>query len=156
MAETEAYMLQRDQDESDRLNKQSKFLRALFNNFVIHPSVPRHNLHAVADVGTGTGIWLEEARQELGHGANGESVQYVGFDISGDQFPDSKTSGLEFVVHDAVTPFPAQYHEKFDLVHLRFLSYAIKANQLQDCVDSVSRLIRKLALPIIMTYFALR
>ena len=31
------YMLQRDYEESNRLNEQSKFLRALFNNFLIHP-----------------------------------------------------------------------------------------------------------------------
>ena len=155
MAEGEVYMLQRDQDESIRLNKQSRLLHALFNKSAIHPSIPRDTIHAIADVGTGTGIWLEEVQHELEHARGGESMQYVGFDISEDLFPNLNDTLLEYVVHDAVTPFPEKYHERFDLVHLRFLSYGIKESQLEDCVDSVSKLIRKLALSIIILYSTL-
>ena len=57
-------MLQRD-EESKRLNALSKFLRALFYGHLIHPSIPRHELRAVADVGTGTGVWVDDVQQEL-------------------------------------------------------------------------------------------
>ncbi len=143
MSRAEAYMLQRDHEESDRLNKQSKFLHALFDHCILHPSIPRKGLHAIADVGTGTGVWMEEVQQELNSTLRGQSVQLVGFDVSEDQFPDQKRSDLEYRVHDAVNPFPARYHNTFDLVHVRFLSYGIKAHQLEAFVDSVSQIVRE-------------
>lgn len=143
MGQIEVYMLARNLEESGRLNQQSKFLRALFKDSSFHPSIPRGSLHAIADVGTGTGIWLEEVRRELEDTQDRKAVQYIGFDISPDQFPSHKHPALEYVVHDAVTSFPEQYHERFDLVHLRFLSYGIRENQLEDCVNSVSQIIRE-------------
>ena len=128
----EVYMLQRGHEESNRLNEQSKLLRGLFDNLLIHPSIPRDELREIADVGTGTGVWIDEVQQELQPTFDGQNVQFIGFDISDAQFPRKKRAGQgqDFFVHDAVQAFPAQYHHKFDLVHIRFLSYAIKANQL--------------------------
>jgi SAM-dependent methyltransferase len=137
-----SYMLQRDEEESRRLNAQSKFLQALFHGHLIHPSIPRHELRAVADVGTGTGVWLEEVQQELDATSGGQTVQLTGFDVSGDQFPRQKRPGVEFLVHDAVQPFPIEYHNRFDLVHLRFLSYGIQADRLESFVDSVLQILR--------------
>lgn len=65
MATDEAYMLSRDQDESKRLDIQHMFMRQLAHGSPIQPSIPRSDLRAVADVATGTGIWLREAAQEL-------------------------------------------------------------------------------------------
>lgn len=143
MGEKEVYMLQRDQEESNRLNEQSKFLRALFNNSLLHSSIPRDGLYNIADVGTGTGVWMDEAQQELDPMLSGTTVQFFGFDISDTQFPRKKRTGQQFLVHDAVQPFPTQYRDRFDLIHVRFLSYGIKANQLENFVDSVLQILRE-------------
>jgi len=143
MGEPRVYMLERDHAESIRLEKQSSFLHALFHRRLLHPSIPRDKLHAIADVGTGTGVWMRELQQELDSTTGDHSVQFVGFDISDDQFPVQKPSNHAYLVHDAARPFPQKYHNKFDLVHVRFLSYGIKAHQLEDFVDSIAQIIRE-------------
>ena len=157
----EAYMLQRNPTESTRLNAQHTFFLALAHNQLIHPSIPRQNLRAIADVGTGTGIWLRETAQELvddtqpfhDRSASGGSAvhdhEFVGFDISPSQFPhpdDKAVQGnaqVDLVVHDITDPFPPQYHGKFDLVHARFLTYAIKAADLVRVVENIVQILRK-------------
>jgi hypothetical protein len=143
MGENKVYMLERDQVESNRLEEQSSFLHALFHRRLLHSSIPRDKLHAVADVGTGTGVWMREVQQELDSKPGDQSVQFVGVDVSDDQFPIQRPVNHEYLVHDAVRPFPQEYHTRFDLVHVRFLSYGIKAHQLEDFVDSVSQIVRE-------------
>ena len=153
----EAYMLRRNPTESTRLNTQHAFFLALAHNQLIHPSIPRQNLRAIADVGTGTGVWLRETAREVVDGdkytgqSSASGYEFVGFDISPSQFPDldDEEGGvpgnghIDFVVHDITSPFPPQYHHKFDLVHLRFLTYAIKAADLGRVVENIVQILRK-------------
>lgn len=142
MADCEAYMLQRNPEESRRLDTQHEFLRALAHGELIHPSVPHERLRAVADVATGTGVWLRETLRELTFGqSDPRGVDFVGFDISPSQFPDEKVPGIEFFVHDVTESFPHQYHARFDLVHVRCLSYAIKAQDLMTVVENVVQIL---------------
>ena len=143
MVEKAANIEKRNPEEIERLNAQSHFLRAFHNGHLIHPSIPRDGLQAIADIGTGTGVWMEEVQQEFATTNVGRNVQFTGFDISWTLFPDQNRPGQTFVVHDAVQPFPDEYHETFDLVHIRFLSYGIKADQLEDFVESVSEILRE-------------
>ena len=138
MANHEAYMLQRNPEESSRLDTQHTFLRALAHGELIHPSIPRESLRAVADVRAGTGVWLQETAQELENTQDRlGGVEYIGFDISPSQFPRNKVPGIDYLVHDVNEPFPHRYHSKFDLVHVRFLSYAISAPGLLKVVENV-------------------
>ena len=141
MATDEAYMLSRDHDESQRLDAQHHFCRALAHGHLIQPSILESGLRDVADVGCGTGIWLREAAQELA--TQNDRVDFTGFDISAQQFPKDRIHGVDFVVHDAVEPFPLQYHEKYDLVQVRLLSYALKAQDLQNAVENIVSILRK-------------
>ena len=142
MADSEAYMLQRNPEESRRLDTQHVFLRALAHGELIHPSVPRQRLRAVADVATGTGVWLQDTFRELTCGQNDpKGVEFVGFDISPSQFPDEKVPGIDFFVHDVTEAFPPQYHAKFDLVHVRLLSYAIKAQHFMTVVENIVQIL---------------
>ena len=134
-------MLSRDHEESERLDAQHHFARALAHGHLIQPSIPRSNLQTIADVGTGTGVWLREAARELA--TPDKPVEFVGFDISALQFPQDDVRGVEFVVHDIVRSFPPQYHGRFDLVHVRFLTYALKAQDLEKAVENVVQIIRE-------------
>ena len=134
-------MLPRDRNETERLEVQHQFLLALAHGHLVHPLVPRKTLQRIADVGTGTGIWLRELTK-----AQGElhpDPEFVGFDISKEQFPPIKAASQEFVVHDMTTAFPNKYLEFFDLVNVRLLSYALKAHDLKQAVENVVRIIRE-------------
>ncbi|KAL8830073.1 MAG: hypothetical protein Q9191_001645 [Dirinaria sp. TL-2023a] len=143
-ANDEAYMLQRDHEESMRLNTQHQFMRALSNGHLIHPSIPLHGVQAIADVGTGTGMWLRDtASQMLSSERATQSIEFWGFDISAQQFPPEESPGTKFQVHNIVDSFPPQFHEKFDVVHVRLLSYAIKAKDLEKVVDNIVQILHQ-------------
>ena len=140
MATEEAYMLNRNHEESRRLDAQHHFSRELAHGHLIQPSIPQSGLRSIADIGTGTGIWLREAAQELA--TPNEQIEFIGFDISVQQFPKDSIQGVDFVMHDVVEPFPQEYHEKFDLVHVRLLSYALKEKDLDKAVENIIQILR--------------
>lgn len=137
-------MLPRDRTETERLEIQHKFLIAMVNGHLVHPSIPRKALQSVADVGTGTGAWLRDLANELDQEAESK---LIGFDISGQQFPPDPLPNQDFVVHDMTTPFPTKYLGHFHLVNVRLLSYALKAQDLEQSVRNVVAIMRKLNLP---------
>ena len=149
MAESETYMFDRGKGESRRLDFQHGFFRHLTHGSLLHPCIPLNEVHAVADVGTGTGVWIQDLAQSL-QVVPGSTHQcrkkheFVGFDISPDQFPAANTllSGQTFVVHDITARFPEEYHGKFDVVHIRFLNYALKQQDLKAALENVTEMLR--------------
>ena len=65
----------------------------------------------------------------------------MGFDISSAKFRISDETGVEFVTHDMTTPFPPEYHGKFDVVHLRLLVVAIREDDVSSVVENVMQLL---------------
>lgn len=76
---------------------------------------------AIADIATGTAIWLVEVAEKF------PGVQCYGFDISDAQFPpkDRLPSNVALSVADAKKQFPSEFHGKFDAIQIRFLYYAL-------------------------------
>ncbi len=139
-------MLRRDEKESKRLDFQHQFMRALGHGNILHPSIPRHNIRAVADMATGTGLWLNDMAKELqAHKNHREKMDLVGFDISAEQFPTNgdRLAEVDFVVHDITTPFPEQYQGRFDVVNMRFLVYALNETDLPKAIENVAESLRK-------------
>ncbi len=147
MASDDGYMLQRDSHESKRLNTQHEFMVSMSNGHLIHPSISCKCLQAVADVATGTGIWLRDvaASPTFSSQSDANKTEFVGFDISPKQFPSAAelSSSINFVTHDMTEPFPLKYHEKFDLVSVRLLSYVIKAVDLEKIVRHILEISRE-------------
>ena len=146
MSSTSHYMLKRDKNESKRLDFQHEFMRALGHGTILHQSIPRKNIRAIADMGTGTGVWLNDMAEEFqAHKEQETLLDLVGFDISAEQFPsrEDRLPEVDFVVHDMTIRFPEQYRGRFDVVNMRFLVYALKEVDLQKAVDNVAETLRK-------------
>ncbi|KAL4762233.1 class I SAM-dependent methyltransferase [Aspergillus foveolatus] len=136
----EIYPLGRDEAESRRLNEQHKLLID-FTEGLIDRSVPLEKITAVADVATGTGIWLWDARKLLVDRA-GESPRYFhGFDISPVQFP-SAAEGIDFTVHDIFKPFPVEHRNRYDLVNVRLLVSAITESDYEKAVQNLITILK--------------
>lgn len=124
-----------------RPNSHHVFLWALAHKHLIHPSIDQSKLRTIADIGTGTGVWLQEVAKE----SSQNPTDLVGFDISSDQFPASENQTtlrrVRYVTHDIVQRFPAEYYGYFDLVHVRLLTYAIKEFDVQRAVENVVEII---------------
>ncbi|CAG8348969.1 unnamed protein product [Penicillium salamii] len=132
------YLLGRDEEETKRLNDQHRFLVAVSGHH-IHPSIPKENLTAIADLGTGTGIWLEDVAQTLPG-----SVHLHGFDISSAQFPSHRNHQrpISLSVHDVLHPFPVEHHSRYDLVHIRLLTAGLKKNDYATVLANARALLK--------------
>ncbi|KAG4034025.1 hypothetical protein MFRU_003g00040 [Monilinia fructicola] len=143
ISEQELYLLnRRDEEEKDRLDQQSNAIRIVRHGHVLDPKIPKQNISRVADIATGTGIWLREMMGELANEGYSSPVETVGFDISAEQFPKSSAPGNKFVVWDMTTSFPEEYHNSFDVVHIRLVILAIKAEQIKDVVKNLVELLK--------------
>ncbi|KAL3490990.1 hypothetical protein BJX62DRAFT_237594 [Aspergillus germanicus] len=144
-ASPEIYPLARDEAESARLNAQHKLLVDIVGGS-IDKSIPLENITSVADVGTGTGIWLLDAKKHLtthSLSPNPNSYTLHGFDISAAQFlPSPETHGLSLSVHDILRPFPIEHRDKYDLVHVRMLVSALKVEEYEVAVRNLVEILK--------------
>ncbi|KAK0749008.1 S-adenosyl-L-methionine-dependent methyltransferase [Schizothecium vesticola] len=108
----------------DRLNEQHHITTATLG-FLLHPHIPPPpppgTPYKIADIGTGTGIFLLSLAPTLP-----PSTHLIGFDITPSSFPPlaSHPPNITFTTHDMLTPFPPSHLSTFDVVTARFLSSA--------------------------------
>ncbi|KAH7371769.1 hypothetical protein BKA64DRAFT_689469 [Cadophora sp. MPI-SDFR-AT-0126] len=144
-SEETSYLLNKNKTatESKRLNIQHHFINAFGPPEQIHPSIPKDQIIRVADIATGTGIWLEHLSAILSKTPlSGDSPrQYVGFDISRDFFPSSYDSSFRYVQHNVLRSFPEEHLGKYDLVHVRLLIAALKEDEIPIALENVLELL---------------
>ena len=90
--------------------------------FLVHPNIPLSSpTLKIADIGTGTGIWLLDVAKSLP-----PTCQLIGFDVSPSAFPPTQTlpPNVSFQTQDMLLPFPASEIGTFDVVAVRFVSVA--------------------------------
>ena len=140
--------LHSDISETERLRIQHEHMRDVWcGGKLLHSSIPSDipRTGTVADVGTGSGIWLLDLAQqgpETGSLQSGGLTRYVGFDISAARFPESTNPHITFLEHDATQAFPECYHGYFDFIHVRLLVYAIPAAQLSRVVANIAQILK--------------
>ncbi|OKL60837.1 hypothetical protein UA08_03756 [Talaromyces atroroseus] len=119
------YALPRGLYPSARLNFQFYLWQEALG-FIVHPSVDlaKPDLK-VADVATGTGIWLNELSKYVP-----SSAQLDGFDLSTDQFPHISClpSNVRLQIWDATQEPPESMVGVYDVVHIRLIEFAIEDN----------------------------
>ena len=92
----------------------------------------------VADIGTGTGDWLLQVETILPVGSI-----FHGFDITETQFqhvPEGSQVSLQ--IHDMLLPFPDTELGQYDVVHARFLMYALKSHEWAKVTDNLVMLLK--------------
>lgn len=109
--------------------------------FLIHPIIAARlpTPARIADVGTGTGIFLTDLASRLP-----AACRFEGFDISDAQFPprQSLPSNVSLGILDAKQPFPNHMHGAIDLVCLRLLVAAVEKYEWEGMVKNVLQLIK--------------
>ncbi|KAJ0418714.1 S-adenosyl-L-methionine-dependent methyltransferase [Aspergillus carlsbadensis] len=141
MSETvERYPLGRDTAESQRLNEQHRLLIDIVDG-AIDSSIPLDRISSVADVATGTGVWLWDAQQALSKVADNSPRCFHGFDISSAQFP-AAPERVELSLHDVLTPFPPEHQGRYDLVHVRLLVTALGESDFEIAVRNLSSILK--------------
>ncbi|KAL2042758.1 hypothetical protein N7G274_004517 [Stereocaulon virgatum] len=124
-SEGDGYYLGRDYVSSSRLNLMHYLWKDVLG-YSIHPDIPVQDSEdfRIADVGTGTGIWLIDLSRQL------HSARLDGFDISTDQFPPKQWLPENMSLHtlDILKPIPEEFKGKYDVVHARLLLPLVKNN----------------------------
>ena len=131
-------MLRSSLTECSRLIAQHDWLKELVG-CNIHPSisVDAPNLR-IADVATGTAIWLLDLAQTLP-----SETEFVGFDISTQQFPspDERPENVSLHEQSVLNPFPEKYHGYFDVVAVRLITAGLRASDWETAVENITKLL---------------
>jgi hypothetical protein len=94
---------------------------------------------AVADVGTGTGVWLRDFAPEA-H----QDSRLDGFDMDGSKFfsTDDLPSNVKLSLWNVFEPVPEGLVGQYDLVHVRLLMVALKAGDWVPVARNLQSLLR--------------
>ncbi|KAI1371658.1 S-adenosyl-L-methionine-dependent methyltransferase [Hypoxylon crocopeplum] len=128
--------------EVHRLNEQFEIFTENIG-YILHPSItsvllPAPSTPHIADIGTGTGIFLVRLHQTY------PSAVLDGFDISSTLYPppESLPPNVTLAIRDVKQPFPEEMHGKYDVVHLRLLVTAMLPEEWEPTVRNVSTLLK--------------
>ncbi|KAI5921202.1 S-adenosyl-L-methionine-dependent methyltransferase [Camillea tinctor] len=93
----------------------------------------------IADVGTGTGIWLTDIAAVLP-----PSAQLDGLDISFDAAPPSSwlPPNVRLQHWDVTEDVPDDLAEKFDIVNIRHFCFVFKNGDIQSVLKNLARLLK--------------
>ncbi|KFZ09187.1 hypothetical protein V501_05678 [Pseudogymnoascus sp. VKM F-4519 (FW-2642)] len=120
----EDYVLGRDLYGSVRLDAQH-LLWTLHNGYTLNPKIPISPGMKIAEIGTGTGLWLLDLAEHLP-----KTIQLDGYDISSSQYPSEAVlaDNISLNVLDAFGDVPPHLAGKYDVVHLRFWCCVVKGD----------------------------
>ncbi|KAK5993522.1 N-methyltransferase tcpN [Cladobotryum mycophilum] len=112
----------------------------LYNGYALDPEIPVSPHMRIAEIGTGTAVWLLDVASELP-----ETVQLDGYDISGDQFPHQSQlpANVTLGTMDAFGPMPPQLIEQYDVVHMRYFAPVVKDNDPSVVIKNVVKLLTR-------------
>ncbi|KAF4964598.1 hypothetical protein FSARC_7504 [Fusarium sarcochroum] len=94
---------------------------------------------AIADVGAGTGVWLRDFAPEVSSDA-----RLDGYDIDESKFLPSENlpSNVKLYFGDVFKPFPQELIGQYDLVHVRLLMVALKADEWEPAARNLKTLLK--------------
>ncbi|OTA84585.1 hypothetical protein M434DRAFT_400421 [Hypoxylon sp. CO27-5] len=119
----DGYPLSRDFVDFNRLNLQHYLWKEIFG-YALHPKISRDRKSLrIADVGTGTGIWLRDLASQLD-----ASAELLGLDTDITQTGPSEwlPGNMSLREWSVLTDVPDDLVAKFDIVHLRLFCWVIE------------------------------
>ncbi|KAH6646055.1 S-adenosyl-L-methionine-dependent methyltransferase [Truncatella angustata] len=105
----------------------------------IRDHLERVNNPRVADVGTGTGVFLRSLAERLP-----ATARLDGFDPDTSKFPDPSTlpPNIKLEYGDALAPFPKELVGSYDLVHLRLQFFSWQKDGWPKVVENMMNLLK--------------
>ncbi|KAF7322479.1 ATP-dependent DNA helicase [Mycena chlorophos] len=130
------YVMPADDPEKQRLDRQHRLFKDLLNGRILLAPVQLEEGDAVLETGTGTGAWLVELASSVD-----PSVQMVGVDIEPRLFPVEAPKNISFHMN-TVLNLPAEWTNKFTLVHQRLLMVALRTVEWPQALREMHRVLR--------------
>ena len=139
MASNDQYVLDRSYSAASRLNFQFYLWKNTLN-FNLHPSIPAPKEGArIADVATGTGIWLLDLAKEVP-----ATVRMDGMDITLSQAPPKQwlPAQVSMTVWNIFEDVPEAFVGKFDIVHIRLILLVIPNNDATPVIRRLAKMLK--------------
>ncbi|RYP89415.1 hypothetical protein DL769_000066 [Monosporascus sp. CRB-8-3] len=133
------YVFTRDYIDNNRINLQHYLWVELFG-YLTHPKIPTSDPDLrIADIGTGTGIWLTDLEARLPN-----SVQLDALDVSFAATPPPKwiPSNVTLRYWDVKADVPEDLVGVYDIVHIRNFAFVLTNNDVQRVTESFVRMLR--------------
>ncbi|KAI1325558.1 S-adenosyl-L-methionine-dependent methyltransferase [Xylariaceae sp. FL0255] len=133
------YVFTRDFVDNNRINLQHYQWVQLFG-YHIHPDIPIVGpQHRIADVGTGTGVWLADISTRLP-----ASVQLDGLDISFKATPPPQwlPSNISLLEWDIKQPVPDHLIGQYDIVHIRLFIFVLLNEEVSGILAKLFKLLK--------------
>ncbi|KAF2758444.1 S-adenosyl-L-methionine-dependent methyltransferase [Pseudovirgaria hyperparasitica] len=135
----DTYGLQRNTPSSIRLNAQHYIWKdAVGGNLHSRIAVNNASTTRVADIGTGTGIWMHDMKREY------PAIQIDGFDISLEQAPHPAWLPPDIRLHklDVTKAIPDEFCEQFDIIHLRLFLAVVQDNDASPIIRNLISMLK--------------
>ncbi|KAI0419308.1 S-adenosyl-L-methionine-dependent methyltransferase [Xylaria grammica] len=139
MAVEPEYVFTRDYLDNSRINLQHYQWVQLFG-YHLHAQIPLGNEELrIADVATGTGIWLTDMSTRLP-----PTTQLDGLDISLKSTPPGQwlPPNVTFRLWDVKQAVPEDLVEKYDVVHVRLLIFVLRDDEIPVVLQNIMSLIK--------------
>ncbi|KAI9035793.1 class I SAM-dependent methyltransferase [Aspergillus affinis] len=138
MSQLDDYVLGRGLVDSVRLDAQH-LLWKLHQGFELHPGIPITNHMKIAEIGTGTGVWVFDVAKHVP-----SSVRLDGYDISDDQFPPRNLwpSNVSLGVMDSLVDPPPSLRGQYDGVHLRMWASNVRESDIGPVIRHAKSLLK--------------
>lgn len=131
------YVLTRDYVDNNRINLQHYLWHELFG-YLIHPKIAKDQPELrIADIGTGTGIWLTDLASRLP-----KSSRLEGLDISFDAAPPKAwlPQNVELRHWDIKTDVPEDLIGVYDIVHIRNVTLVLRDDEVPQVLARLVQL----------------
>ncbi|RYC60683.1 hypothetical protein CHU98_g5525 [Xylaria longipes] len=130
------------ESEQGRLNRQHYLFDDIMQNDLLPPHIASSLAASptppkIAEIATGTGIWLSEIAKTLSPDA-----ELVGLDFDTSKFPSSLASNITLRQANMLEPFPSDLIGKFDVVNVRCIIFALKEGHGIDLVRNLMTLLK--------------
>ena len=136
-ADERGYVLGRDHAAAARLNFQFYLWKESLQ-FNIHPSIPIPKQAWIADVATGTAIWLTDLAREV------NDAHLDGFDLELEQAPPSQwlPASIKLRTWNIFNEVPAAFLEKYDIVHVRLLVLVVQNSDPRPILRNLIKMLK--------------
>lgn len=138
LADNNGYMLGRGHSAACRLNLQFYLWKESLR-FTLHPLIVPSAKSAIADIATGTSLWLLDLAQQLP-----SSITLDGFDIDLSKAPPQEwlPDNVALYNWDLFDPVPEHLIGKYDVIHLRLLILVVQNSDPVPIIRNVSRMLK--------------
>ncbi|MCJ1352293.1 MAG: hypothetical protein MMC33_002277 [Icmadophila ericetorum] len=108
------YILESD-NEMSRLSNQHEVIKDAMGGLLQMPIDYSKGPLRILDSGTADGFWIQDLASSIPAGDH----EFIGTDVNPSVFPKSPPPGQTYQVQDINKPWPATWHNYFDIVHQR-------------------------------------